>query len=521
MQSTTQSIHRRTMKGKKQQYDFLHFEYKVTFSVITSEYSGRKYSPAEVKRPLLKLANLEAENYRSLITSDGSYSVPSAHDAARIKEQFSQFFSLHREINCSISNNKPKRNVLLKLRQMFNEDLFDSSVVYYSGAANKQGNWVVESHEFGDEEISFKEILDLWTNRTSKQKYLLIILDSSYSGKWIKDLAAKPIGSASIGIAAACKDIEKAYESEIGGYYTHNLLKFLTKNSSENVITSNQCPQFGGDYLFCKKFTNLYMKFNSWQELAEWQKVEYVMIDYENGTYLGYFLNGQKHNWGVFLWKNGVFKDCKYMGEFRGGRLHGRGLLMYNNGRTYEGDFENNTPHGYAIESYPNGDRYEGQFQHGYKCGKGIYHYSNGEIYDGKFFDNKPHGPGILKMPNGAVYEGNFAGGKCNGKGKFTYGNGDVYDGEWVNSVKHGKGTYFYSNGNVYVGEFQNGMRHGYGKHASPSGEVYEGMWENDLKSGDGAFHSNGNTFNGEWSKGKITQTTKFFSKTGTQKLTF
>jgi len=509
------------MKGKKQQYDFLHFEYRVAFTTITSEYSGRKFSAAEVKRPLTKLQNLEAENYGHLnLTSSNEYS-PSGWDATRIKEQFSNFYSLYREINCSFANNKPKRNILLKLKQMFNENLFDTSIVYYSGAANKQGNWAVESSEFGEEEVAFKDIIDLWANRSSKQKHLLIILDCNYAGKWVKELAAKHPGWENVSVAAACKDIEKALECEIGGYFTHNLLKFLSKNTNKNVIVTNQTPQFGGDYLFCKKFTNLYLKFNSWQELSEFQKVEYVLIDYENGTYLGYFLHGQKHNWGVFLWKNGVFKDCKYMGEFKSGRLQGRGLLIYNNGRTYEGGFENNTPHGNAIESYPNGDRYEGQFQHGYKSGNGIYYYANGEVYHGKFSENKPHGLGILKMPTGAVFEGNFAAGKCNGKGKFTYANGDVYDGDWVNSIKHGKGTYFYSNGNVYVGEFQNGMRHGYGKHSSPSGEVYEGMWENDLKSGEGAFHANGQTYNGEWFKGKLAQTTKFFSKTGTQKLMF
>ncbi len=521
MESAPQNINRRTMKGKKLQYDYLHFENKVVFTTITSEYTGRKFPLSEVNRPNLKLQDLEIGNYKNLLPKGSTSHSPCQIDAQRIREHFSNYYTLHREINCSLENNKSKKNILIKVKQMFNDSRFNASIIYYSGAANKHGNFVIESTVGGEEEVLFMDIYEIWANRTSKQEHLLLILDSNFSGRWIKELGSIKPHPESVSIAAACKDNEKAFESELGGYYTHNLFKFLLKSSSENIQICDQTPQFGGDYLLAKKFTNIYMKFNSWQELSEWQKTDYVLIDYENGTYIGHFLNAQKHNWGVFFWKTGVFKDCKYFGEFRNGKLHGKGLLYYNNGRKYEGDFDNNTPHGFATETYPNQDKYIGQFAHGYKNGKGDYYYSNGEIYEGKFLDNKPHGQGILKMPNGSIYEGNFALGKCNGKGKFKYGNGDSYEGEWSNSVKNGKGTYFYTSGNVYVGEFSNGVRHGYGKLTSPNGESYEGMWQNDLKSGEGVFVSNGQTFNGEWVKGTINQNTKFFAKAGTQKLDF
>lgn len=515
------SIQKQTMHGKKLFYDYLAYDYKASFTTIASIYSGKKYAQKEVQRVPQKLPDLEAQNYQNLKNQFPDFEGASVIDCQRIRQHFSQFYTLHKDILCSFENNKSLKNVLVNLRQMFNDQRFDASIVYYAGPANRQGNWVIESRESGDEEVPFKEIRELWNNRSSKQSHLALILDSNHSGKWIKELNALDPKIDSISIATACKDQEKAIESEIGGFYTHNLLKLLTKNSIENVIATPQTPQFGGDYLALKKFTNLFLKFNNWQELSEFQKSDFSLIDYENGTYLGHLLNGQKHFWGVFQWKKGVFEGCKYLGEFRGGKLNGKGILIYNNGRIYEGDFVNNTPDGKATETYPNKDKYVGQFSRGYKNGKGTYYYANGEVYEGKFVDNKPHGQGVLKMPNGSIYEGNFANGKCNGKGKFKYANGDVYEGDWQNSVKHGKGTYTYSNGSVYVGEFAYGLRHGFGKFSTPAGEVYEGNWEKDLKSGEGNFVANGQTFAGEWVRGQLAQTSKFFSKTGTQKIIF
>jgi len=60
-----------------------------------------------------------------------------------------------------------------------------------------------------------------------------------------------------------------------------------------------------------------------------------MVIDHENGQYVGQVSNGQKNFWGVFVWTAGQFKDCMYMGEFVQNSLHGRGILFYNNGRIY------------------------------------------------------------------------------------------------------------------------------------------------------------------------------------------
>jgi len=511
---------RQTLKGSKIQFEYLHFEYKVTYMTIVSESAGQKFPASETKRQFQALTSLEVSNYEKYVAQGSVPNSPHYMDLQRIQEYLPTYYTLNREMFCSLENNKSKQNLFIRMRQMFNEGIYDASMIYYTGAANRQGNWVIQSQEFGEEEISFKDIHDIWAKRTSKQKHLLLILDSNSSGSWVRDHAKSPL-AAEISVVAAAKENQKAFESEVGGYLTHNLLKYLNKKALENVVETPQTPQFGGNYLICKKFTNIFVNLNSWADLSSIQKLEYMVMDFDNGTYIGHVAGGQKHHWGVFLWKNGPFKDCKYLGEFSNGKLHGRGMLIYTHGRLYEGEFSQNTHHGMAVETYPNKDRYVGQFERGYKNGRGTYYYANGEIYEGDFKDNKPHGTGVLKIPNGNSYSGSFANGKCNGRGKFMYKNGDVYEGEWRESMKHGRGTYFYNDGSQYDGEFYNGVRHGFGKHVSATNEVYEGTWENDLKSGDGVFRANGQTFMGEYNNGKIKQTTKFFSKTGTQKLQF
>jgi len=62
----------------------------------------------------------------------------------------------------------------------------------------------------------------------------------------------------------------------------------------------------------------------------------------------------------------------------------------------------------------------------------------------------------------------------------------------------------------LYQGNYKNGLKSGYGKLSLGDGWtnrdlIYEGYWENDLMSGDGKYYFlNGDTFNGEFSKGKF-----------------
>ena len=58
----------------------------------------------------------------------------------------------------------------------------------------------------------------------------------------------------------------------------------LANNQSELMVPLTQTPQFAGDYLDCKKYTNIYLNFNFWKSLAGVQKSDYALIKYDNGT---------------------------------------------------------------------------------------------------------------------------------------------------------------------------------------------------------------------------------------------
>lgn len=506
------------LKAKKFDLDVSVFKQKPAVFVLLSTAPGRKFPEKDIQKQHFELPELEKETYSAtfqLAAETGDS--PDAMSFRRFREFFRPPYVIYKEMSVHHAANKPKRNVLIRMKEMFDDFKFDSSVVYLAGPATKSGGLVIESKDFGEEELTFGEVAAEWAKRGSKQKHLLIILEMNYAGKWTKELAAMKVPD--ISIFGACREKEKARTTPIGGLFTHNLLKFLTKNQAENLMTVDPNPVFYGDYLRCKIYTNFFLNFNSWLDMMQVLKSDFMEITYENGKYIGSINKAQKSHWGQFVWTNGLFKDCVYNGEFLNGHLHGKGVMTYKTGRVYEGDFAENAPDGYGEEVYENGDRYAGRYRRGFKCGQGVYTYANGDVYKGEFADNKPNGKGVLTMKNGSVYEGEFKNGRCGGRGIFRYKNGDVYDGEWVNSLKHGQGIYRYANGDVYEGQFVNGVRHGEGKLQTATGEIYVGEWAMDTMSGAGEYKTEHSKTAGEWVRGNLTKQPTFFKKLGTSQV--
>ena len=521
-------VHRSSWIGEPQQLQLLKtkrieleaqmFPYKTTFFVLSSNLPGKKYAAKEIHPNSFVLPELEKEGYKALIeinlkTGHSVYQT----NVSRFKEFLKTAFTVYKEMEASLEKNKPKRNILIRMKEMFEDIRYDSSVVYLTGPAAKTGAFLIESKDFGEEELTLAEIVTEWKKRSSKQKHLLVILEANYSGKWVKELAAMKIPDVSV--FAACREKEKILNSSFGGMFMHNFLKYLAKHQLENIIPVAATPVFGGNYLLCKKWTNFFLNFNSWGAMMTVQKSDFSEITYENGKYIGYMLDAQKNHWGMFGWTSGAFKDCRYYGEFVAGQLKGNGVMVYKNGRTYEGGFNQNAPDGYGEELFENGDSYKGKYKKGFKVGDGIYSYFNGDLYKGEFADNKPSGKGILTLKNGSVFEGNFKDGKCNGKGIFRYNNGDMYEGDWVNSLKHGDGKYNYDNGDVYEGQFVNGVRHGLGKLLISTGEIYNGEWAMDIKSGNGEYQTDHSKTTGEWVRGNLNKQPTFFSKLGSTQI--
>ena len=506
------------LRAKKLDLEFSLFTYKVGAFLFNSVTTGKKYLPKETEPLQFEIPDLEKEIYKNLFESvKKSKETGNEVSIRRMKEYMQPYYHISKDMTTNLEINKPKRNVLIRMKEMFDDFTLDSSVIYITGPGCKSGAVLIESKDFGEEELTLKDISAEWEKRTSKQKHLLIIVDANYSGIWARDVAT--LKEKDLSVLASCKEKEKCFSSKIGSIFVHNFLKLLNKSKAENMLLVDSSPMFGGDYLNTKKFTNFYVNYKDWNSMVPIQKSDFMEISYENGRYVGYINNAQKNFWGIFVWTNGLFKDCKYTGEFIQGQLHGKGGMYYKSGRTYEGDFHENASEGYGEEKYENGDFYKGKYRKGFKSGDGVYTYNNGDVFKGEFIENKPNGKGTLTMKNGSVYVGQFRAGKCNGKGIFKYKNGDIYDGDWANSLKHGNGKYSYSNGDVYEGQFVNGVRHGHGILTKKTGEIYNGEWELDAMSGAGEYKTEHSKTIGEWVKGNITKQPSFFQKIGTKQI--
>lgn len=506
------------LKMKRFELDLSLFKLKPACFILHSVGSNRKFPEKETKEVHFEMPDLEKEGYKGLFEfAATSRETPQGMSVVRFKEYLKHPYVVYKEMAVDAHANKPKRNVLIRMKEMFDDFRYDSSVVYAVGPASKNGGLIIDSKDFGEEELFLADVAAEWKKRTSKQKHLLIILEMNYAGRWAKDHAGLKLTDVSVW--AACGEKERAFSTPIGGIFTHNILKYLNKSQSENLMMVEPTPVFAGDYLKCKMFTNFYINFPSWNAMSVVQKSDFMEITYENGRYIGYVHKAQKGFWGQFQWTNGLFKDCCYSGEFNNGHLHGKGVMMYKSGRVYEGDFLDNAPEGYGEETYENGDRYAGRYRRGFKSGQGVYTYANGDVYKGEFLENRPSGKGVLTMKNGSVYTGEFKNGRCNGKGVFKYKNGDVYEGEWVNSLKHGNGVYKYANGDVYEGQFVNGVRHGHGTMVAVNGETYIGEWALDAMSGSGEYKTEHSSTIGEWVKGTLTKQPTFFKKVGTKQI--
>ena len=136
----------------------------------------------------------------------------------------------------------------------------------------------------------------------------------------------------------------------------------------------------------------------------------------EGTTYIGQYLDGQRHGWGKQIYENGrhyqgMFKyDLPnhkgrlideyggwYEGDWANGKIEGTGIYTHTNGNKYIGDFKNEMQHGYGEETWTDGSKYEGEFTNGLKHGAGTWVWADGSKYSGHFFDNMKQGVGLYQ----------------------------------------------------------------------------------------------------------------------------
>lgn len=495
--------------------EYMEFNYKVQYMIFTSLVKDENKINKE-NRIYEKLPPSEIPYYPKLEYSKNNYTLK---DTKRWTEHLNQFYHGKKNIILSPESMKTKRYFLKQVKKNFDDPNFKSSLFLYMGPFSITGKIIMYSKDTSKEEISFKEIYELWKNRISKQEFLFFILDCNYSGKWKNYL--EKINDPSVAIQVSSHDNQKSKVNEFGGVFTHNCMKYLKRFMLQKILMpKEQDPQFFGNYLYLKKFTNLFFKFKSWKEMEYTFKSAYMKFVMNNGFFLGYIRDGMKNSWGMLKFISDDLRYLCYNGEFHNNKFQGQGLLRLNNGKIFEGTFKKNAVHGFAKEIFVDGDIYEGNFVRGIKEGKGFYQYNNGDLYKGDFIDNLPHGKGLLKLNNGNVYKGQFKEGKIQGNGHIFYYNGDSYNGEWKDSLKHGEGIYSYSKGHVYEGNFVKGRMDGFGIMIRNDGSKYEGEWKEGYKNGSGVFwHKNGDKIEGEWKGGNQVKKIMFFKNVGSERI--
>ena len=180
---------------------------------------------------------------------------------------------------------------------------------------------------------------------------------------------------------------------------------------------------------------------------------------FENGTYIGDLMDDKKNGFGVMLSNNEVI----YIGHWENDAMNGKGYFRNCFYDIYqEGEFKN--------DELINGERgnwgnfiYKGDF---YKNDiyEGVYKYFDFLEYTGTLKGKYLYGK--MKIKNGIEYEGKFENILADqedydilfnkeGEGKIIYSNGDIYEGKWANFRKNGKGKIITEDGKIYECEWK------------------------------------------------------------------
>ena len=127
----------------------------------------------------------------------------------------------------------------------------------------------------------------------------------------------------------------------------------------------------------------------------------------------------------------------------------------YDNGK-YVGSFVNDRRQGQGTYYYNNGDKYVGSYVNDKKQGQGTYYWADGDKYVGSFVNGKMQGQGTYYYNNGDKYVGSYVNDKKQGQGTYYHNNGNRYEGEWKEGKKHGQGTYYNKSNNTITKQIWN-----------------------------------------------------------------
>ena len=201
----------------------------------------------------------------------------------------------------------------------------------------------------------------------------------------------------------------------------------------------------------------------------------YGVYEFDNGTYVGFFVNGKREGYGSYVWDSG----SKFVGDWKNGIIDGYGIVNFSNGSWQKGVFKNAKLQGLGTEYFKDTNT----AQYGiFENGKLITKYN--------YFKNTQN-----------TDKGCLIGDCTNGYGQYIYDNGSKYIGFYKDGYML-QGTWYASNGFIYDGQFGEGNKYnGYGSYTKVNGEGYFGCFINGQRNGKGVlFNKNTNSIKkGEW----------------------
>ena len=154
------------------------------------------------------------------------------------------------------------------------------------------------------------------------------------------------------------------------------------------------------------------------------------------------------------------FSWCLYKGDFKNGKPEGKGTMKYDD-YTYTGNFVNGLEDGEGEITNNNGSKELVQYS------KGIKQVNYLEKIAAK--DYKPIIPKNI----------NCLSGDCvNGFGTYQFKSNNKYVGNWVNSKMEGKGIFYFSNGERFEGTFSKNEK-SEGTYFYSIGATYKGTYDN------------------------------------------
>lgn len=308
-------------------------------------------------------------------------------DEKKVKAMFGFHYKKVDTIMATEEENTTKERILKKVTSLFNEAR-DGTLIVFSGHALRNGSWIVERPDEDREEeeysICYEDIHDIWAHKKSKQRHLLIIIDSNYSGHWCRRRMIKP--NATISIQANGRYWDKSCDDKKNGsFFIHNLFKVVKQRQKEIIVEpyiNTNRPYFWGDFEAIYEVFGLFLNYICWHDMRQALGISKYGYWPRNGQNItGLNGNGEP---GIEV-KNTKQEEVKLI------KREGMGIACRDNGIIeYEGVWKNNKKHGQGIEYDENGLRkFEGDFLEDKKVGKGKEFFEHGGVkYDAKYQDD-------------------------------------------------------------------------------------------------------------------------------------